>query len=311
MMNGKNAIAIMAAIALALSCSQNRRAEIAIADEEAMELNESMKQAGSAQAPDAFTSAAAIVSADTTRKFVRTAGIKFRAADVLASTYDVEMIAVNQGGFVVSSQLNNRIDHVTTVDVGRDSCMETTCYTLESNIELRVPAANLDRTLREISLNVEQLDYRDIQADDVTLDFLRYSLARKREERSAARAAQAIARARSNPDDSSMTPEELARSSEERADEALLGGLRLADKVEFASISVHIFQRRQLKHEMFPKEQPAYRPGIAVKISEAFCDGLEMMESLLLFIVRLWVLIVGIAAGGLAWKYLRKLRSKS
>ncbi|MDR2498886.1 MAG: DUF4349 domain-containing protein [Tannerellaceae bacterium] len=308
------AIAALIASAIMLSCGQNRRSEAAFASDDALigEADVEMKLAESSN-EQLVTSMAAIASDDTTRKFVRTAKLKFRVKDVLASTYDVENIAVSQGGFVLSSRIDNRIDRVTTTNVSRDSAVETTYYRLECSIALRVPAANLDRTLRDISRNIEQLEYRDIQATDVTLNIQSNSLARKRELRSAERAEQAISRARnSSGAGSSTSPEELARSSEERADAAMLNNLQLADQIAYASITVSIFQRDLLKRETLPREQSlgSYRPNLGARIADAFRDGWMMAEVLLLLIVKLWALIAMVAVGYLIWRYTRKRSGK-
>jgi hypothetical protein len=315
-MNRKQRAAITASLLATIiipGCSQRESpADNATVSEEMMEMAADYEPSGGALSRGVtsyISSAAATVKDDTTRKFVLTAQLKFRVKDAVASTYNIEEITVRNGGFVASSRLSNRIESQTRTKVSRDSILETTYYIVENKLELRTPAASLDAVLKEIALNIETLDYRDIQSSDVTLDFLEYSLARKREERASRRAAQAIARksASNTDDDNGMTPEELLRNSEEQADNAMLNAMRLANRVDFATITILLFQRPVRHHETLPAEgaAKAYRPGLLSKVSASFVAGWAMIEGALLFVISVWPLLIVILMAVFGWKFAR------
>jgi len=118
------------------------------------------------------SSAAVEKNQDTTRKFIRTADLKFKVKNVIKSTYDIENITNRQGGFVTYTNLTSDIDRVFITTVSADSSLESTYYTVTNTVTLRVPNTKLDTTLREIARNIDYLDYRVIKAEDVALQVL-------------------------------------------------------------------------------------------------------------------------------------------
>ncbi len=130
--------------------------------------------------PSISSSAAVEDNKDTTRKFIRTAELKFKVKSVIKSTYDIEEITNRHGGFVTLTSLISDIDNVTTTAVSADSSLETTYYKVTNSITLRIPNTKLDTTLKEISRNIDFLDYRTIKAQDVALQILSNNLTQKR-----------------------------------------------------------------------------------------------------------------------------------
>ena len=92
------------------------------------------------------SSAAVENGKDSTRRFIRTAELKFKVKSVIKSTYDIEDITNRQGGFVTYTNLTSDINNVTTIAVSADSTLETTYYTVTNSIKIRVPNTKLDTT---------------------------------------------------------------------------------------------------------------------------------------------------------------------
>lgn len=57
------------------------------------------------------SSAAVEKNKDSTRKFIRTAEMKFKVKSVINSTYDIENICNDQGGFVTYTNLASTIEN--------------------------------------------------------------------------------------------------------------------------------------------------------------------------------------------------------
>jgi len=64
---------------------------------------------------NAFISSSAAVEngKDTTRRFIRTADLKFKVKSVIKSTYNIEELTSRQDGFVTYTNLTSNIDNVT------------------------------------------------------------------------------------------------------------------------------------------------------------------------------------------------------
>ena len=77
----------------------------------------------SVTAKSVSSSAAVENGKDTTHKFVRTADLKFKVKSVIKSTYDIEDITNQQGGFVTYTKLTSNINNVSTTAISTDSSL--------------------------------------------------------------------------------------------------------------------------------------------------------------------------------------------
>jgi len=250
---------------------------------------------------------------DTTRKFIRTAYLKFKVKDVINSTYDIENIAGRQGGFVTHTHLASNVNRVTTTTVSRDSSLVSTYYTVVNNITLRVPNVNLDTTLKEIARNIDFLDYRTIKAQDVSLDILANTLQQKRIAKSEQRLVNAIDN-RGRKLQETTSAEELLLRKQEQADNAKIANLSLTDQINFSTINLYIYQRQSIKREIIPNEEniSAYEPGFGSKLVESFKRGWNILASVVIFIINLWGLILfAVLAYIIYRKYGNKFKSKA
>lgn len=249
---------------------------------------------------NAFISSSAAVenNKDTTHKFIRTADLKFKVNSVIKSTYNIENITNRQGGFVTYTNLTSTIDHVSTSAISADSSLETTYYTVSNSITLRVPNTRLDTTLKEISKNIDYLDYRIIKADDVALQILSNNLTRKRSAKNEQRLTNAIDN-RGKKLSETTSAEEVLLRKQEQADNALVSNLALADQISFSTINLFIYQRQTIKRELISNDKniDSYEPGFGSKILEALKFGWDMLEALIVFLVNFWgIFLLGIIA---------------
>ncbi len=117
---------------------------------------------------------------DSTKKFIRTADVKFKVSSVINATYDIENICSKNAGFITSTDLQSDVVSVEKTLVTEDSTLQTTSYHVTNSIVLRVPNLQLDTTLKEIAKNISYLDHRIIKADDVSLQMFGNTLPQKR-----------------------------------------------------------------------------------------------------------------------------------
>jgi hypothetical protein len=226
------------------------------------------------------------------RKFIRTAELKFQVQDVTTTTSNIESIVRNQGGFVTYTNLSSSIDNRETLQVSRDSSLETIYYILSNELKLRVPNRKFDSTLNAITSLVDFLDYKVIQADDVSLQLLDNQLTKKRANKT-----------------NGKTSAETETYSKEKADEAEIADRGLSDQLRFSTIRLVFSQRQSIKRSMIPnnKDIAAYTPNIFVKIWDAIKIGWTKVEDLFLFAIEMWgVILLAI----LAWLLFKRLSNK-
>jgi len=244
---------------------------------------------------NAFISSSAAVEngKDSSRKFIRTADLKFKVKNVIKSTYEIENITNRKGGFVIFTNLTSHINYVTNKAVSADSSLETTYFTVTNFITLRVPNTKLDSTLKEISSNIDFLDYRNIKAEDVALQILSNNLTQRRSAKNEERLTNAIDH-RGKKLNETTTAEEILLSKQEQADKASISNLSLTDQVKFSTINLSIYQRQTIKRELISNDKniDAYEPSFGTKIYEALKFGWNILETFLVFIVKIWGLFL-------------------
>ena len=293
-------------LGLFVSCSMNResneafmtadRATISGAPVSAKEL-----VADYAPADYASSSAAVANTSDTSRRFIRTAELRFKTKDAIRGTYAIEDIILKHGGFVANTELQSTVNSVARTRVSRDSTLITTFYTISNSMQLRVPYKKLDSSLKEIALLAEFMDYRRVSATDVQLSILRNNLERRRAIRQEKRLADAV-------DEKGQKLSHIADAEDrialrqEQADGALLANLELKDQIEYSAITVYMWQERTSKREMAANEENIgeYRPGFGVRVGDALRTGWHGFVSVIVFLSHfwvLWLLAVGVYTG--------------
>ncbi|MES2429855.1 MAG: DUF4349 domain-containing protein [Bacteroidota bacterium] len=244
------------------------------------------------------SSAAVENNKDTSRKFIRTADLKFKVKDVVRSTYDIEDITNQHGGFVSYTDLTSVTDDVVTTPVSADSSIETKYYTVINNITLRVPNTKLDTVLKDIARNIDYLDARVIKAEDVALQILSNDLTQKRNAKAEVRLTNAIdTKAKKLAE--TYDAEEVLADKQEQTDDAKISTLSLRDKVKFSTVSLALYQREGVKKETIANKKviTAYEPGVGSQLMDSLKYGWEMLEAVIVFLAKLWwVILIGVGA---------------
>jgi hypothetical protein len=239
------------------------------------------------------SSSAAVVSPkDSTRKFIRTASLKFKAKDAIKTTYAIEDIVSRFDGFVASTQLNSNIDRQTTIAISEDSSLETTYYTIVNNMTLRVPNTKLDSTLKAIAPLVDFLDYRNVSANDIALSMLSNELTQRRIGQHEQRLKNAIDN-RGRRLEETTTAEENVLNKLEQADNAKIDNLSLMDQVAFSTVNLSIYQRQSFRREVVPNDRniEEYEPGLGTRLLEGLETGWSAFTAVLVFLAKFWALI--------------------
>jgi len=299
---------------LAFSCAGSPKHE---AEQVLYDLAEA-EVAAPASSPSEYTpadfvssSAARENAADTSRRFIRTAELHFKTKDAIRATYGIEDIIVRNGGFVENTELRSIINNIESVRVSRDSTLESTFYTIQNTMKLRVPFRRLDTALKEIAAYAEFMDYRKVSATDVRLNLLRNDLTRRRVARQEKRLESAID-AKGEKLNQIAAAEDLLAARQEQADHALLSNLELKDRIEFSAITVELWQERTVKRTMKANEEKIdqYRPAFGVRFVDAIKEGWYGFVEFVIFMANFWTLWLIIAGLWVGIRYYKQRRKK-
>ncbi len=297
--NTKFALALLL-IGIAISCKQ--------AQSENAEASSNITEAVAADSTNVISSSAAVQPKNSTRKFVRTADIKFKVKNVAKSTGVIEDATIKFGGFVTYTNLQSTINDEDRTKVSPDSTLVTTKYTVENNMTIRVPNTQLDTVIKTIAHQIGFLNYRVIKADDVTLQMLSNKMAQKRSISTEKRIATAID-TKGKKLNQVIDAEENLDAKKEANDAKTLENLSLKDQVNFSNLTLLIYQDQTVKQEMIANEKSinAYRPNIGLQVWDSIKTGWFVLENIISFVVLLWPFALIGALGFFGYKrFLKK-----
>lgn len=259
-------------------------------------------QTDSANYENKLSSSAAVEKTDPTRKFVRTADIRFKVRNVAQSTTKVEDAVSQAGGFVVNTQLKSSVSETRDVKKSQDSIVRTTVYTVHNDMVIRVPNYNLDATLKNISKEVGYLDYRIIKAEDVKLQLKATELERARLAKFNKRVETAVNVKGKKLVDINETENNLL-AKQETSDAALLKKLELEDKIAYSTVALQLYQDEAVKSVTLANlDSGIYRTRFATQAWDSLKSGWYILEGILVVVLNLWpfVLIGGVLF--IVWK---------
>jgi hypothetical protein len=296
--NTKFAFALLL-MGIAISCKQ--------AQSENAEATSNITNAVAADSTSITSSSAAVEPKNSTRKFVRTADIKFKVKNVAKSTGVIEDATNRFGGFVTYTNLQSTINDEDRTKVSPDSTLVTTKYTVENNMTIRVPNTQLDTVIKTIANQIGFLHYRVIKADDVTLQMLSNKMAQKRSTSTEKRIATAID-TKGKKLNQVIDAEENLDAKKEANDAKTLENLSLNDQVNFSTLTLQIYQDQTVKQEMIANEKSvnAYRPNIGLQVWDSIKTGWFVLENIISFIVLLWPFALIGFVGFIGYKKLLK-----
>lgn len=256
----------------------------------------------------AVSSNAAVEKQDSTRKFVRTADIKFKVKNVTQTTYAIENITNKFDGFVTYTNLQSNVIDEFKTKISQDSTLETTRYNVENNITIRVPNKRLDTVIKCIAKQIDFLNYRVIKADDVSLKMLSNQLAQQRSANKEKRVEKAIDTKGKKINDVIDAENNLANQKEQK-DLAKLDNLSMQEQVNFSTLTIQIYQGESIKQQMVAntKDYNYYKPNIGLRLLDSLKTGWNILLDIIVFLFQIWWLfLIGITGFFLHKKYYRK-----
>ena len=246
----------------------------------------------------AVSSTAAVQPKNSTQKFIRTADIKFKVKNVVKSTYAIENAVAKFGGFVTYTNLQSNIHDQIKTKISQDSTLETTKFSVENNITIRVPNTQLDTVIKSIAKQIDFLDFRVIKADDVSLKLLANQLSQKRSTTNEKRVEKAIDTKGKKINDI-MEAENALANQKEANDNKTIEHLSMQDQVNFSTVTLQLYQNETIKQEITAGEKDSayYKPNLGIQIVDSLKNGWYILQAVVVFFINLWPFIL-LSLGG-------------
>ena len=250
-----------------------------------------------------ISSNTAVEPKKTNRKFIRTADFQYKVKDVAQTTYNIENTTSKIGGFVTFTELKSTVNDKSETRVSQDSILETTKFTVENNITIRVPNTKLDTLLTSFRKEIAFLNFRIIKADDVSLQLLSNKMEQKRSSTTEKRVEKAID-SKGKKLNQIIDAEDNLASKKEANDTKTLENLAMNDQVNFSTVTIKLYQREEIKNELYASEKNInkYRPHLGLQIWDSLKTGWFMLEGIIAFVTQLWALFLITFLGWIGYK---------
>ena len=144
---------------------------------------------------------------------------------------------------------------------------------------LRVPQASLDTVLRQIAPLAAKIDYRVVEANDVTRQLLSDRLTKDRLAKQQQRLSNVVAN-RSGKLNDVMSAEEAIDYAQQQADQTALSTYTMNDNIAYSTINIELYQDavKYTEKKLREPEIEEYKPGFGAKALEALGNGWVCIE---------------------------------
>ena len=204
-------------------------------------------------------------------KIIKTASVRYKVKDVKKATLQMKQFAMENEAYI------------------SDLRFENTLYQKESRFTIKVPQKRFDMLMDSLSTIAEFVDYENISTKDVTEEYvdLQSRLATKLEVQ---KRYEEILRKNARTVEDILNTEEKLRVIQEEI-EATQGRLKyLTNRVAYSTIQVDLYETVDYK-----EEPDRYRKSFGDKSKEGLEFGWEIIETVILFFIHIWpLLIIGI-----------------
>lgn len=233
---------------------------------------------------------------DSTRSFIRKADMHFRVKNVKETTFDIEEIVAQHHGYVTTSNLESTVNYKNSVRINKDSIKDELHYTVQSNMVLRVKNEELDSTLIKIAALVDYLDYRKVNANDVTKALASSTLLQNRYAKHQQRVENTID-SKGKKLNSTLEAEDGLLAKQGISDEDKLDANEIKYDINYSTVVISIYQPEAIKTDVYAVALPIepYKPSFGSNLLTVLSESGELFASILLFLIRLWpIALLGI-----------------
>ena len=277
---------VLLVFVLLFSCNDgaNYREELKMSD---VDLNESFEAVESIETDEAgittFKPDATITKTPADLKIIKSASARYKVKDVKQATRQIRSIAMQYDAYFSDLRYENNL------------------YQKESRFTIKVPQQHFDLIMDSISNVVEFVEYENITTKDVTEEYvdLQGRLATKLEVK---KRYEEILRKNAKTVEEILNTEEKLRVLQEEIESAQ-GRLKyLTNRVAYSTLQIDLYETVE-----YTEEPTTYKKTFGDKSKEGLSFGWNMIESVVLFFIHIWPLILlGLFLAFLIRRWLKK-----
>lgn len=243
------------------------------------------------------------------KKFVRTADLSMEVKSVYESTTRIENKVSELGGFVTKSDLASNVFSEKTYEISKDSAIEVRKYTVSNRMTLRIPETELSKFLIALGDEISFLDYRNIQADDVSLQLLLNQMEQQRIENVSGKLNNLTSENGKISEKQQVISEGNNKQSELNREK--INRMKTEDQIAYSTVSLTIKEKEkaaEIPVINLKDFDDKYKTGFWLSAWNSVKGGFDLLQTILIGILYLWPVIV---LGSLIWFAIRKYRKSA
>ncbi|MBL7814500.1 MAG: DUF4349 domain-containing protein [Saprospiraceae bacterium] len=228
----------------------------------------------------------------SSRKIIRTAQVKTKVKNTEGATYQIEHITQKWRGFVTANNLQNRIVKQEVVNISTDSMLQITHSEAVNTLIIRVPSLRLDTFLAELKSIYLRLDYRCVNANDLTSTFLTNQLKSEQREESARRIAAAS-------DEKGKRLADIVNAETNRlqlSDESIEQKVQNEEtdyNIAFCTVQIEIYEDPVITRNIVPYISPTITSArFSFRCQQALANGWSFLLNIFVGVLNMWAFIL-------------------
>jgi len=243
------------------------------------------------------------------KKFVRTADLSMEVKNVYESTTRIENKVSELGGYVTKSDLASNVFSEKTYEVSKDSAIEVRKYTVSNRMTLRIPETELSKFLIALGDEISFLDYRNIQADDVSLQLLLSQMEQQRIENVSEKLDRLTSENGKIGEKQQLISDGNSKQSELNREK--INRMKTEDEIAYSTVSLTISEKEkaaEIRVINLKNFDDKYKTGFWLSARNSVKGGFDLLQTILIGILYLWPFFV---LGSLVWFVIRKYRKSA
>ena len=234
-------------------------------------------------------------------KIIKTADMKFRVKDVQKTKENLGEAIKAEGGTLANFSIQSQVQQSEKVSYSADSLLELTSYRTEGSITANIPTDKLDDFTNKVAKMAMFVDQQSLSMDDQSITYLANKL--KNQNRTAA-----VQQLDKNADKKSNSVK-TAVDLKDRAIDNKINNMLIDSKVNYSTITLNFYQDNTVQKLVVGNDRlQDYRPTFFKRLWLNVQNGWVIFMEVILAIANLWMLILILVIGYLAYKHFRKVK---
>jgi hypothetical protein len=242
---------------------------------------------------DAPLSSTAATYQDEKRKFIRTADLNMEVENVYKSTQKIEMKIAELGGFVTQSNLESEVLSEKTFPIDVDSAYQVKNYIVNNKMILRIPSRELGSFLNSLNSEMKFLYFRNISAEDVSINFIVSEMEKERLQTTNQKLDQ-INEEGGKVKDKMNVVETIDRNNSQKNLQKY-SDLKMQDEIAFSTVNLYISEKEKVSQTKIINAQhfdEKFHPKFAYRANNAIQDGFYLFQSICIGLLYFWPFLI-------------------